>query len=185
MRGAALEAVLVRQSHSRVTAQSPSRSELLPLVEAAATIADHGRLRPWRLIELRETDRELLGAAFVAAGTLTGKAALAQAAKPLRAPLLIAIVAVRKNSLKVAKWEQDAAAAGVAHTLSLLLDEGGWGVIWRTGPLTRSQSVREMHGLATNEKLLGWLYVGGKLNAEPPARTAHVDPAEFLTALSQ
>jgi nitroreductase len=130
-------------------------------VEAAATVADHGRLHPWRLIELRGTDRE-----------------------PLRAPLLIAVVTVHHESVKVAEWEQDAAAAGVAHTLSLLLDEAGWGVIWRTGPLTRSLAVSELHGLAANEKLLGWLYVGGKPDAEPPVRTARVNPADFLTALS-
>jgi nitroreductase len=179
----ARDAVLNRQSFPRVTSSAPTRAELLPLVEAAATVADHGRLHPWRLIELRGADRERLGTALAEARSLTGSAAEAQAAKPLRAPLLIAVVAVHQQSFKVAEWEQDAAAAGVAHTLSLLLDEAGWGVIWRTGPLTREGSVHGMHGLAANEKLLGWLYVGGKPDAEPPARTTHVDPAEFLTAL--
>jgi nitroreductase len=179
----ARDAVLGRQSFPKVTSSAPSRAELLPLVEAAATVGDHGRLHPWRLIELRGTDREQLGRALVEARGLTGAAAEAQAAKPLRAPLLIAVVAVHRESFKVAEWEQDAAAAGVAHTLSLLLDEAGWGVMWRTGPLTRAETVHELHGLAANEKLLGWLYVGGKPHAEPPVRTMHVDPAEFLTAL--
>ena len=49
----ALEAVLRRRSRSSVTAEAPSRLALLPLVEAAATVADHGDLKPWRLIELR------------------------------------------------------------------------------------------------------------------------------------
>jgi nitroreductase len=62
---------------------------------------------------------------------------------------------------KVPEWEQEASAAGVAHLLSLLLDEAGWGVMWRTGPHTRHPIVAEMHGLAPNEHLLGWLYVGG------------------------
>ena len=41
------------------------------------------------------------------------------------------IVAVHQPSVKVHDWEQDAAATGVAHMLSLLLDEAGWGVFWR------------------------------------------------------
>ncbi|MEJ1229891.1 MAG: hypothetical protein WDM88_03395 [Galbitalea sp.] len=36
-------------------------------------------------------------------------------------------------------WEQDTAAAGVAHLLALLLDDAGWGVMWRTG---RSRPLR-------------------------------------------
>ena len=63
------------------------------------------------------------------------------------------------------RWEQEAVASGVAHVLSLLLDEAGWGVIWRTGDYTRSKAVAKAHGLGKNEELLGWLYVGGK----PPA----------------
>ena len=58
-------------------------------------------------------------------------------------------------------WEQDAVASGVAHILSLLLHDAGWGVIWRTGHQTRAKAVHQMHGLKKNERLLGWLYVGG------------------------
>ena len=82
--------------------------------------------------------------------------------KPLRAPLLIAVVASYRKSDKVPRWEQEAVASGVAHVLSLLLDEAGWGVFWRTGDYTRSKAVAKAHGLGKDEELLGWLYVGGK-----------------------
>ncbi len=157
-----LNALQHRHSYPLVTSSAPSRVELEQLVRVAAGVADHGALKPWRLIALRGSARERLGAAFVAASAVDGEAAARLAAKPLRASLLIAVVAVHVPSIKVAEWEQDAAAAGVAHVLSLLLDEAGWGVMWRTGPLTRSEPVHAMHGLAPNEKLLGWLYVGGR-----------------------
>ncbi|MCY7411848.1 MAG: nitroreductase, partial [Salinibacterium sp.] len=168
----ALEAIRRRRSHPRLTADAPSHAELLPLVEAAATLADHGSLRPWRLIELRGDARRRLGEAFVAAGGLTGRDAESLAAKPLRASLLIAIVLKEIPSIKVPAWEQEAAASGVAHALSLLLDEAGWGVMWRTGGHTRSAAVHAMHGLAANEKLLGWLYVGGVEGRERPDKRA-------------
>jgi nitroreductase len=164
-----LSAVRHRHSYPLVTGAAPGRDELGELVRAAAGAADHGALQPWRLIALRGEARERLGAAFVAASGATGEAAVRLAAKPLRASLLIAIVAVHVPSIKVAAWEQDAAAAGVAHVLSLLLNEAGWGVMWRTGPLTRSEPVHAMHGLAANEKLLGWLYVGGRPDPAEPA----------------
>jgi hypothetical protein len=33
--------------------------------------------------------------------------------------------------------------------------------MWRTGLYTRSDAVHRMHGLDADERLLGWLYVGG------------------------
>lgn len=157
----ALDAVRARRSWSKVTDDAPTHAELMTLVSAAGRVADHASLRPWRLIELRGSDREVLGRAINKANGDEGVSS-----KPMRAPLLIAVVASYKKSEKVARWEQEAVASGVAHMLSLLLDEAGWGVLWRTGHYTRAKAVAKAHGLAKNEELLGWLYVGGK-----PARS--------------
>lgn len=177
-----LDAVNRRQSHSKVTETAPSHEELLPLVAAAASVADHGSLRPWRLIELRGDSRARLGAAFAEASGGDAKDAAKLAGKAMRASLLIAVVVAFRPSHKVADWEQEAVASGVAHTLSLLLDDAGWGVMWRTGHLTRSAPVRVMHGLADNETLLGWLYVGGiseRTKSSPRTFAAE----QYLTAL--
>ncbi len=177
----ALEAVLRRSSRARVTDEAPTHEQLVPLVAAAARSADHADLRPWRLIELRGSARSHLGEAFVAESGLTGVEAERLAAKPLRAPLLIAVVASYRQSFKVHDWEQEAAASGVAHVLSLLLDEAGWGVMWRSGGHTRSAAVHAMHELADNEVLLGWLYVGGRVEDSKPPRV--IDGEEFLSSL--
>jgi nitroreductase len=177
-----LDAVQHRHSYPLVTSAAPSRDELEQLVCAAAGVADHGALRPWRVIALRDAARERLGAAFVAASAAEGDAAARLAAKPLRASLLIAVVAVHVPSIKVSEWEQDAAASGVAHVLSLLLAEAGWGVMWRTGPLTRSEPVHTMHELSANEKLMGWLYVGGR---PEPTSAAPREPVDLRGHLSE
>ena len=166
----ALDAVRERQSWSKVTDEAPSHEELRQLVSAAGRVADHSSLRPWRLIELRGSDREVLGAAIARAQDDDEPST-----KPLRAPLLIAVVASYRTSDKVPRWEQEAVASGVAHVLSLLLDEAGWGVIWRTGHYTRSRAVAAAHGLAENEELLGWLYVGGKPEGKGPGHRKPVD----------
>jgi nitroreductase len=177
------DAVASRQSHSKVTADAPTHAQLLPLVAAAASVADYGSLRPWRLIELRNDARARLGNAFAETLGLEGHAAEKLAAKPLRASLLIAVVAVNKPSFKVRPWEQDVATAGVAHTLSLLLHDAGWGVMWRTGPHVDSPAVRELHQLADNERLFGWLYVGGLTEKVKPAKPSKFDPETVLTQL--
>ncbi len=174
----ALEAVRSRWSWSKVTDAAPTRSELVTLLSAAGRVADHSSLRPWRAIELRGDDRLVLGAAIAEASGDSKPST-----KPLRAPLVIAIVASYKKSDKVPRWEQEAVASGVAHTLSLLLDEAGWGVIWRTGGYTRSKAVAAAHGLGHNEELLGWLYVGGKPESSRPGRRKAVDARSHLTRM--
>ncbi|GAA2863925.1 nitroreductase family protein [Microbacterium arabinogalactanolyticum] len=174
----ALEAVLRRTSWSKVTEDAPTREELLPLIAAAGRVADHSSLRPWRLIELRGDDRIALGAAIAKANGDDKPST-----KPLRSALLIAVVVSYRKSDKVPHWEQEAVASGVAHTLSLLLDEAGWGVIWRTGGYTRSRAVAEAHGLAENEELLGWLYVGGKPQGKDAGRRKPIDADALLTQM--
>ena len=173
----ALDAVRRRQSWSKVTPDAPSREELLPLVAAAGRVADHSSLQPWRLIELRGDDRIRLGEAISAV-----RGDPEPSTKPLRASLLIAVVASFKPSDKVPRWEQEAVASGVAHMLSLLLDEAGWGVIWRTGDYTRTPEVARLPGLREDEALLGWLYVGGKPDRSPGSRRT-VDPDPLLSLL--
>ena len=188
-----LEAIGGRRSFSAVTADAPTHDELLPLVAACARVADHGALRPWRLIELRGDARSRLGAAFAAASARLAAEAGAEppaaadltklAGKPLRASLLIAVVASHRESDKVEAWEQDVTAAGVGHALSLLLAHAGWGVMWRTGAFTRTAEVHRLHGLTESEVLLGWLYVGGVPAGAKPGVRLPVDPAEHLTVL--
>lgn len=174
----ALDAVRARHSWSKVTDAAPTREELLPLIAAAGRVADHCSLRPWRLIELRGDDRVALGKAISKT-----KGDEEPSSKPLRAPLLIAVVACVRKSDKVPRWEQEAVASGVAHTLSLLLDEAGWGVIWRTGDYTRSKAIAKAHGLHNDEKLLGWLYVGGKPDGKSPGRRKSVDARSLLSRM--
>jgi len=172
-----------RRSHSSVTDAAPTRRELLPLIEAAASVADHASLRPWRLIAIRGEARERVGRALAEAAELEGGAADKLAAKPLRAPLLLAIVLSPRPSHKVPHWEQEVVAAGVAHALSLVLDEAGWGVMWRTGLFTRSAAVHRAHDLAPDEQLLGWLYVGGITSKGRPGRRKPVNAKEFYSEL--
>ena len=173
-----LAAVRARRSWSKLTGEAPTHEELLTLVSAAGRVADHSSLRPWRIIELRGDDRAALGAAIARA-----EGDRSPSTKPLRAPLLLAIVASYRKSGKVPRWEQEAVASGIAHTLSLLLDDAGWGVIWRTGGYTRSKAVAKAHGLKKNEELLGWLYVGGKPPSERGGHRKLVDARAFLSPM--
>lgn len=165
------EAVRGRRSATRLTAPAPSDDEICALLTDAASGPDHGLLRPWRVVLIRGAARETLGAAFAAGLPADDEAGRARAAaKPLRAPLLVSTVFTPKDAPKVPAWEQLAAAVGVVHNLALLLHERGWGAMWRTGEPSRSQSVRSLLGVAAEEQLLGWLYIGTPVPVRPPPR---------------
>jgi nitroreductase len=156
--GPVFEALARRASQSKVTDAAPSHEELKELMSVLNAVPDHSRLRPWRVIELRGKDREILGKAFAKARDMSVDKGIAKAT---RSPLVLAIVVSPEKSKKVPYWEQEAVASGVAHLLTLLLAEAGWGTMWRTGDGTRSKAMRKAHKLADGEELLGWLYVGG------------------------
>ncbi len=182
-----------RRSFLTLTDEAPSDSDITRLVQACTSVADHKALRPWRIITLRGAARERMGAAIARnvhgdASALTDPEQIEDArklaAKPLRAPLLIALVhrAVRHPS--VPEWEQIATAAGVGHYLSLLLHDEGWGVVWRTGPFVDMPEVAEMHGLAGTERLLGWLYIGGIEPGDDKPRNRKIDADQLITRLA-
>lgn len=178
-----LEAMATRRSVSTVGPKTPSDAEIADLLAAVTRVADHKALRPWRLILLRGDDRATLARALDAAEGKSSKSGKGTT-KPFRAELLIAVVASPRKHSSVPKWEQIATAAGAAHLLELALWRAGWGVFWRTGSNTNADPVRAAHGLAKNEKLLGWLYVGD-ISESHRARLARskkppLDPSRFL-----
>ena len=154
-----LESMATRRSVSKVGPEAPTDEELRQLLAAVTPVADHRALRPWRLITLRGDDRVRLGEALDAAAGKVRKPG-EQNTKPLRAELLIAIVASPTDHPKVPEWEQLATAAGAGHLLELALWQAGWGAMWRTGVLANAAPVRAAHGLSDREHLMGWLYVG-------------------------
>lgn len=183
-----LESMATRRSVSKVGAETPTDAELLELLAAVTPVADHKALRPWRFIILRGEDRRRLGEALdVAADQVRGPGD--HNTKPFRAELLIAVVASPRDHPQVPEWEQHATAAGAGHLLELALWQAGWGVMWRTGLLANSPAVRAVHGLATGEHLMGWLYVGSiddayrtrMLESNRPA----LDPRRFLGRMPQ
>lgn len=173
----ALEAMRDRRSWSKVTDLAPTGPELEAFVAAAGRVADHKSLKPWRLIEIRGADRDLLARALNKADGKKG-----YSSKPRRAPLIIAVVA-DLGSKKIPAWEQEAVASGVAHMLSLVLDEAGFGVFWRTDDNTRHKVLAKAHGLSKHEVLLGWLYVGGKPKMSRPVRRKTVDATKHISRM--
>lgn len=148
-----------RRSCSSVGSKAPSDKELEALLPAVSQVANHGNVDCYRFHTIRGKERKALGKALNKA---IGKKGVN--AKPMKAPLLIAVIASPKKKGGVPKWEQLGTASGAAHFMSAALWASGWGVLWRTGKWTEAKEVKDFHGLKKGEQLLGWLYVGDPKN---------------------
>ena len=180
-----IDAVRYRRSTAPLADDSPDDGQLASYLALAAHAPDHAGLRPWRLVTLRGNDRDRLGEALVAGfGDEPGTPEAAKtASKPQRAPLLVGIVATPVDHPKVPEWEQIAATAAMVTTLELVLFDAGWTAMWRTGPATKLAEVQRLMGIAKDEILLGWLYIGRTATQDGAPERADPDVTGRITSL--
>jgi nitroreductase len=79
---------------------------------------------------------------------------------PLRAPLVIAVVAVPQAHPKVPVQEQIITAGCVAHGLVNAAFALGLGAVWRSGEFSYDPWVLQGLGLTEGEQLVGYIYLG-------------------------
>ena len=180
----ALDNLLNRVSAPRLVDPAPTAEQREVLFKAALRAPDHGQLQPWRFLTVEGEAREQLGEVLAEAVRLKGDATEAALDKargmPLRAPLLVVVVARLQDHYKVPKSEQLLAAGCAAHGILLAAHAQGIGAVWRTGDLSYSAPVAQALGLQAGEELIGFLYLG------TPARELRDAPqvatADFVQA---
>ncbi|MGV8844109.1 MAG: nitroreductase family protein [Pseudomonas sp.] len=181
----ALQALLNRVSVPRLCAPAPSAAQRDLLFRAALRAPDHARLRPWRFLTVEGAAREQLGELLVQ-GLLAGypeatpEAVSKARGMPLRAPLLVLVIARLQEHSKVPQQEQLLAAGCAAHAILLAAYAQGIGAVWRTGELVYSAPVAAGLGLDAGEQIIAILYLG------TPERALHAPPelapADFVSA---
>lgn len=181
----ALELLLNRVSVTRLIDPAPDAAQLDVLFRAAMRAPDHGQLRPWRFLTIEGVARERLGELFAASLLLrepqAAEPALDKARKmPLRAPLLVVVIARQQPHPKVPAGEQALAVGCAAHGLLLAAHALGLGAVWRTGEFAYDRNVARELGLTEDEVVLGFIYLGtpeGKLRTPPV-----LEPRDFVQA---
>lgn len=160
----ALEAIQTRNSSPRLTG-SVSKEALEEMLKAGLRAPDHAQLRPWKILVVEGEGRERLGELFARAKLtahpeVTAEALAKLKMKPLRAPVILIVAAKITEHPKVPEIEQLLSAGAVAQNMLIAAHAQGYGAMWRTGEVTFDDVVRQGLGLADNEKIVGFLYVG-------------------------
>ena len=182
----ALEALLTRQSVAPafLGEPAPDGAVLERILAAGASAPDYGKLRPWRFILIRGPARVRLGEVFAQAllkrQSDAPAAALEQErARPLRAPLLIAVAAkIDRQHPKIPEIEQILSTAAAAQNILIAAHAQGFGAKWLTGANAYDEHVKRALGLAPDDRLVGFIHLG-TIEGSPPA-VPHADPREHI-----
>lgn len=173
-----------RNSEPKLSEPGPNHDTLHRILSAALRAPDHGKLRPWRFLLIVGKSRHRLGDLFAEALRLRDPAASPEAIKknldaPLRAPVIVAVIARLQDHPKVPKVEQLLSAGCAAHSILLAAQAVGYGAIWRTGDNCYDPVVKEGLGLAPNEEIVGYIYIGSPVGV--PKVTEPLRVEDFVT----
>jgi nitroreductase len=169
----ALELMLSRESALRLEAPAPSADELDQMFATAVRAPDHGRLRPWRFVLIKEDQRAAFGA-LLAASLLRRKPAASDAElqwerdKAFRSPIIVAVAAKVQRGHKIPEIEQIASASAAAQTIMLAAPALGYGAVWKTGAPAYDPEVKVALGLSAEDDIVGFLYIGTRAGGSSP-----------------
>ncbi len=184
----ALEDIFTRHSISKVKPDPVPRELIEKLLAAAVQAPNHFRVRPWRFIVLTGEARQRLGDAMAEAHKRrhpesTEAELNVERARPLRAPVLIAIGVDKPAEPKVVEIENICAAAAAAENILLAANALGLGAMWRTGHAATEPEVKCFLGLEPDQHLIAFIYVGyPEPLPEPRERPSFEDRTTWIDA---
>jgi nitroreductase len=161
----ALTLLTERNSAPRLAGPAPDAGAREAIFAAALRAPDHAWLRPWRFLTVEDEARHALGS--VLERSLLRREPEADAAArekarcaPLRAPLVVVVLARLQPHPKVPPLEQRLSAGCAAHAILLAAEALGYAGIWRTGAGAFDREVVRELGGEEHEEIVAFLYLG-------------------------
>lgn len=180
----ALTPLLERRSHPKLTAPAPSGEALETILRAATRVPDFQHLHPYEFLIAEGEGLVRLGAMMEAAARASAQPrdVIERAPRmPIRAPMVIVVVAKHRASDVVRPLEQRLTAGCAVMAMQMAAFALGYGGLWRSGWPMFDRNLHVALGLGDEDQIVGFLYLGTPAGPPPPAPT--VDPAEFTRRL--
>lgn len=159
----------------------PSEAELQRILTIAARVPDHKKLAPWRFVVF-------CGAARAAFGDILAEVCAREDAVPpspvrletergrlTRAPLVVAVISRVNDVPGAPRWEQELSCGAACFNLCLAANALGYGSCWLTEWYSYSPGVAARMGLAANERIAGFVYIGTATERQPDRERPALD----------
>ncbi len=152
-----------------MTGERPTREQIERILEAATHAPNHHKVEPWRFfvlggktrVELGEIMRASLAARMEETTSDKARALLdKERNKPLRSPIVIVVAAEHPTQPKVLDIENVEAVAAAVENMLLTIEEMGLAAQWRTGDAAYDPRVKQWLGLAPEDHIVAFLYLG-------------------------
>lgn len=177
-----MDMLLTRASTDRLTDPAPSDAQLSGILAAAMRAPDHGRLRPWRYVVIRDDARPLMAERIVASMLrLDANAPEFKIEKRRQRfstmPLILALGMHLRPDDKIPLWEQEMAVGAATMNVLNALYATGFGGVWVSGDVVDDPVLAEDLGFPAPHRLAGFLFIGTPDGEQPAPKRP--DPAEF------
>lgn len=163
-RTSTLSLLLTRRSGKArdLIAPGPDSVALDSILAAARRVPDHGKLHPWRFVEI--TDRPAFAAAITQRYTAARGAPGKLEAKALEdfahaAPVLVAVVSLAAPDMRIPEWEQILTAGAACQTLLLAAHALGYAGNWLTEPAAYLPGMADALGVPGG-RVAGFIFLG-------------------------
>jgi nitroreductase len=153
----------------------PTSEQLREIIATAIRVPDHGKLTPWRLIEISGDARVRYGEVLAALHARVDPGAPDKALAKDRerfahSPVVLAVIArIDEHNPKIPAQEQLLSAGCVAFNLLLAAQAAGFAAQWLTGWSCYDRDAARLLGLAENERAIAYIHIGSR-GEEPPER---------------
>jgi nitroreductase len=177
-----------RSSPSRTLhGPGPSPDEIRQILTSALRVPDHGKLAPWRFLNISGDTRLALGQLLAQrALELDADAPLAVIEKDRArfsfAPLIVTVIARLTPNHKVPEQEQILSGGAVCFALLQAAQALGYGAQWLTGWAAYDPVITKKLGLMENECVLGFIHIGNVDEIAPERLRPKLD--DLLSDLS-
>jgi len=153
-------------SAKAMTAPGPSDGQLDRLLKIAVRVPDHGKLTPWRFMVFEGDARERAGCIvaerYHELHPGHGEETLELQRQIFsRAPCVVGVVSTAiTDHPKIPEWEQVMSAGAVCQNMLVAATAMELGAQWITGWFAYDRQVLTAFGLAEEERIAGFIYLG-------------------------
>ncbi len=144
----------------------PSAAQLDEILTIAARVPDHKKLVPWRFIvfegDARRQFGERIAEACKAEDTMEPSEIRLKVERErlMRAPVVVAVISRITPKPGAPEWEQILSAGASAMNLCVAANAMGYATCWLTEWIAYSPRIRAALGIAENERVVGFIYIG-------------------------
>jgi nitroreductase len=142
----------------------PDEAQLRQMLEIAIRVPDHGKLAPWRFVNVPRDKRgafaHLLLEAFRTANPEPTRPEIEAVERfAFQAPALVVALSSPVESTKIPRWEQELSCGAACMNLLTAAHAMGFAAGWITGWAAYSEQVVRAFGRG-NEKIAGFIFIG-------------------------